>query len=77
MTDYANLTLAVDGRLAVLTVDRPHKRNALDTETVGEFHRALDEIRAARCGVFIVTGAGDKAFVSGADIASIREREAM
>jgi enoyl-CoA hydratase len=72
---YGNLTLEVDGRLAVLTVNRPQKRNALDTETVEEFHRALEEIRAARCGVFIVTGAGDKAFVSGADIASIRARQ--
>jgi enoyl-CoA hydratase/carnithine racemase len=72
--DYRNLTLELDGRLAVLTVNRPQKRNALDTETVGELHHALEEIQAARCGVFIVTGAGDKAFVSGADIASIRER---
>ena len=37
-----------------------------------EFHRALDEVRRARCTVLIITGAGDKAFVSGADINAIR-----
>jgi len=71
---YRNLTLAVDGRLATLTVNRPDVRNALDTETVQEFHRALGEVRQERCTVLIVTGAGDKAFVSGADINAIRQR---
>jgi enoyl-CoA hydratase len=69
-----NVLLAVEGPLAVLTVNRPDVRNALDTATVDEFHGALEEIRRARCRVFIVTGAGDKAFVSGADVRSIRER---
>lgn len=71
---YANLRLEIEGRLATLTVDRPSRRNALDGPTVEEFHRALDEVRLARAGVLIVTGAGDKAFVSGADVASIRAR---
>lgn len=71
---YRNLTLAVEGRVATLTVNRPDVRNALDTETVQEFHRALDEVRLARSTVLIVTGAGDKAFVSGADINAIRQR---
>ena len=66
--------LEVEGRVATLTVNRPLKRNALDGDTVAEMHRALDEVRAARATVLIVTGAGDKAFVSGADIAAIRER---
>jgi enoyl-CoA hydratase len=71
---YRNLSLALDGRVATLTVDRPEVRNALDTETVHEFHAALDEARSARVGVLIITGAGDKAFVSGADINAIRAR---
>ncbi len=74
-TGYRNLTLAVEDRLSILTVSRPDVRNALDTETVDEFHRALDEVRAARSTVLIVTGAGDKAFVSGADINAIRARK--
>jgi enoyl-CoA hydratase len=71
---YANLALAHDGRVSVLTVNRPQVRNALDTATVREFHRALDEVREARSTVLVVTGAGDKAFVSGADVSAIRER---
>src|SRR5204862_4585885 len=43
-------------------------------DTVEEFHRALAEARGAGVGVLIVTGAGDKAFVSGADIRAIRAR---
>jgi enoyl-CoA hydratase len=71
---FRNLELAVEGRVATLTVRRPEARNALDTETVAEFHRALEDARAARVGVLIVTGAGEKAFVSGADIRSIQAR---
>src|SRR5688500_1613599 len=72
---YRNLILAVEDRLSVLTVNRPDVRNALDTVTVDEFHRALDEVRKAGSTVLIVTGAGDKAFVSGADINAIRARK--
>jgi enoyl-CoA hydratase len=68
------LTELEGGRLATLTVNRPEVRNALDGETVAEFHRALDEVRGARAGVLIITGQGEKAFVSGADIRAIRAR---
>src|SRR5262245_10204949 len=71
---FENLLLASSGRVATLTVNRPEKRNALDTATVAEMHRALEEVRAAKAQVLIVTGAGDKAFVSGADIGAIQAR---
>jgi enoyl-CoA hydratase len=71
---FQNLLLALAGRVAILTVNRPSKRNALDGATVAEMHLALDEVRTAKATVMIVTGAGDQAFVSGADIAAIRER---
>jgi enoyl-CoA hydratase len=70
----SHVRLERDGAVATLTVDRPEVRNALDSTTVAEFHAALDEVRSWRAGVLIVTGAGDKAFVSGADIRAIRER---
>jgi enoyl-CoA hydratase len=72
MPDGVMLTL--DKRVATLTVHRPEVRNALDSATVQDFHRALEEVRRARCTVVIITGAGDKAFVSGADIKAIRKR---
>src|SRR5262245_52055434 len=71
---YQNLILTVEGPVATLTVHRPDVRNALDTATVDEFHRALEDVRAARATVLILTGSGEQAFVSGADIRAIRER---
>lgn len=69
-----NILLTIEGPLAVVTVNRPDKRNALDLPTVEEFHGALAELANARCSVFIVTGAGDKSFVAGADINAIKAR---
>lgn len=70
----ANVLLSIEGPLAILTVNRPDKRNALDHRTVEELHGALAEVANARCVVFIVTGAGDKSFVAGADINAIKSR---
>src|SRR5947207_7110312 len=72
MGGYRHLRLGAGAGVAVLTVDRPEARNALDGPTVEEMHRALAEAASAR--VLILTGAGDKAFVSGADIRAIRAR---
>ena len=71
---FRNLILTFDGRVATLTMSRPEVRHALDTETVDEMHRALDEVRTACSTVLIITGAGDKAFVSGADVNAIKQR---
>ena len=70
-----NVLLTIEGPLAILTVNRPEKRNALDLRTVEEFHGALAEITNARCSVFVVTGAGEKSFVAGADINAIKARK--
>jgi enoyl-CoA hydratase len=71
---YLNLRVDIEDRLAIVTVNRPEVRNALDGPTTAELHRALDALRAAKVSVFILTGAGDAAFVAGADIRAIRER---
>jgi enoyl-CoA hydratase len=70
-----NVLIDIDGPIATLTINRPDVRNALNLETVRECHAALQELAAnAAVGVLIVTGAGDQAFVSGADINDIRRR---
>ena len=75
MSDYRNLRLDLSESIATLTVDRPSVKNALNFDTVNELHRALDELAAnADAGVLIITGAGESAFVSGADINDIRAR---
>ena len=58
--------LEFEDGLAVLTINRPHARNAIAPETMGQLEAALDEVAGAR--VLVVTGAGDRAFVSGGDL---------
>src|SRR5450759_1236380 len=65
----------VSESIATLTIDRPDVRNALDLATVQECHRALEALAAnTDAGVLIITGGGETAFVSGADINDIRAR---
>jgi enoyl-CoA hydratase len=60
-------------RLATITINRPEVRNAIDLGVVTEISAALDDLRD-RAGCVILTGAGDKAFAAGADIAQLRDR---
>jgi enoyl-CoA hydratase len=69
---YENVLLQRDGAVSTLTVNRPKALNALNPATVDELLQCCDEIRrdrTVRC--LIVTGAGEKAFVAGADIAAM------
>ena len=61
-----------DGKIAVLTLDRPEKHNAMDSEMYGEISERLTEIDSDdRIWVGIVTGAGEKAFTAGADLVTM------
>ena len=55
-----------DQGLAVLTIDRPHARNAISLDTMDELEKALDAAEGA--SALAITGAGDRAFVSGGDL---------
>jgi enoyl-CoA hydratase len=69
---FQNITLDVSDRVATLTVNRPDKLNALNDLTVTELGRAIEDVRAREdIGGVILTGAGNKAFVAGADIAEL------
>jgi len=66
---YAHLLVAIDGAVATVTVNRPKVLNALNAATLTELGEAMRGLRAdASVRVVILTGAGDKAFVAGADI---------
>ena len=72
---FDTLLIDVADHVATITVNRPDKRNALNAVVRRELIDALDRLRsddAAR--VVILTGAGDKAFVAGADITEFAER---
>ncbi len=71
---YTNLLLERDGAVAVVTVNRPKTLNALNIATVEELFNCIHELGQQRdLGALIVTGAGEKSFVSGADIREICE----
>jgi len=66
---FDNLILERDGATAIVTINRPKVLNALNTQTLDELRRAILEIgRDDGVRVVILTGAGEKAFVAGADI---------
>src|SRR6058998_558492 len=66
---FDNLVVERDGAVAIVTVNRPNVLNALNAATIDELRRAMldfkhdDSVRA-----IVVTGAGEKSFVAGADI---------
>lgn len=67
-----NLTYEAQDGIGVLTINRPERLNALNSQTVAELHQAATTIAAAgEVRALIVTGAGPKAFVAGADIAEL------
>jgi enoyl-CoA hydratase len=68
---YQNLTIAVAGRIATVTVNRPDKLNALNAATIAELGVMIDDVRMRDdIGGVVLTGAG-RAFVAGADIAEL------
>jgi enoyl-CoA hydratase len=66
---FDNLLLERDGPVAVITITRPQVLNALNTPTIDELRRAILELKHdASVRAVIITGAGGKSFVAGADI---------
>ncbi|MEW1642839.1 MULTISPECIES: enoyl-CoA hydratase/isomerase family protein [unclassified Streptomyces] len=61
-----DVDLELDEGLAVVTIDRPHARNAIAPSTMDELDKALDAVAGAKA--LVITGAGDRAFVSGGDL---------
>src|SRR5689334_10053383 len=66
---FDNLLIERDAAVASVTINRPKVLNALNSQTLDDLRRAILELQHdASVRVIIVTGAGDKAFVAGADI---------
>ncbi len=75
---YENLLLEKEGALAILYVNRPKALNALNKDTLLEMKDAITSIKDdPEIDVLIVTGAGDKSFVAGADIAFMQNLTAV
>ncbi len=66
---FDNVLIERDGATAIVTINRPTVLNALNTQTLDELHRAILELKQDEdVRVVILTGAGEKSFVAGADI---------
>ena len=69
--DNATLTLGYEGPVALITLNRPEKRNAISPQMIDDLLAALDAIEASPARVAILTGAG-KAFCAGMDLEVLR-----
>lgn len=76
--EYHNITVDLEEAIAIITINRPRQLNALNTTTIVELGLAIDRLGGdtAIRGV-IITGAGDKAFVAGADIGELAEKDPL
>ncbi len=78
MSDLQYINVAWDGELAIVSIDRQEKLNALNAEVFSELGQAFDSLRYDdKVRGIVVTGAGEKAFVAGADIGELAKMDAM
>ena len=73
-----DISVERNGAVTVLTIDRPHARNAIGLGTMAELDEALEELGRSDASVAVITGAGDKAFIAGGDLKeleSVRDEE--
>lgn len=75
---YENILLEVKDGVALVTINRPKVLNALSPDTLRELGEAVAEVRNNdQVKVLVITGAGDKAFVAGADISEFPKMNAL
>lgn len=75
---YKNLLLEEKNNVAFVTINRPEKMNALNYETLDEIQKIFEELKSReeiRC--VVITGAGEKAFVAGADIKELAQLDVI
>lgn len=69
---YQNLVVETHQAVRTITINRPDKLNALNRQTIAELRRAFDEVgEDTGVRVVVITGAGPKAFIAGADISEL------
>jgi methylglutaconyl-CoA hydratase len=68
---FSTITLQDTGGIALVTLNRPEKRNAVSYELIEDLLRALDQVRDSASQALIITGAG-KAFCSGMDLENLK-----
>ena len=67
--NYENILIELENNIAILTINRPSKLNALNIDTINDLHKAIKTLgKNKEIQVILITGSGEKAFVAGADI---------
>lgn len=78
MKNYETLLIEKENGIGTLTINRPKSLNALNTQVLEDLHEALIEIdQDKEIDVLIITGAGDRAFIAGADITEMKDKDAL
>lgn len=78
MKEFENLLFTEENGLGILTINRPKMLNALSYDVLVELGQAFDMIDASETvRVLLITGAGDKAFVAGADIKEMKDKNTL
>ncbi|MDZ7668896.1 MAG: enoyl-CoA hydratase/isomerase family protein [Gammaproteobacteria bacterium] len=76
MSDYGNICYEVSGPMALLTIDRADRHNAISLATLDELQDAVRRAAAdAEVRVIAITGAGERAFASGSDLSEVLHRD--
>ncbi|MFB0564180.1 MAG: enoyl-CoA hydratase/isomerase family protein [Candidatus Aminicenantaceae bacterium] len=74
---YETLIYEKKNYIGVLTINRPERMNAISKDLTADLRKLLDEVESdEELRVMVITGAGDKAFVAGADIKELVDRDA-
>jgi enoyl-CoA hydratase len=78
MSTFQTITLEHRGAVAVLTIDRPDKLNALSSQVHAEGVAALDGLKTDESvRVVVITGSGEKSFIAGADISEFQDQTSV
>jgi enoyl-CoA hydratase len=72
-TEFESIIFEQEGPVAQITINRPDKLNALNGDVIGELGTAIFEEIGDDVRVLVITGAGEKAFVAGADISPMAD----
>jgi len=73
MSAFETLNVRTEGPLGIIEIDRPKALNALNAQTLDELARAIEAVPSMGVRCLTITGAGDKAFVAGADIKAMMD----
>lgn len=78
MTEFKTIELVIEDAIATLTINQPKSLNALTTEVLSAIGQAIEEVENnLDIRALIITGAGEKSFVAGANIVEMKDKNAL